>query len=146
MVIVFRFVWYTLHERQEGLNWTDALCPEVLQHLNLMKWTSEWVNVWMKVCVVCWGRCERCEWPLRSSGKTKTALVVLSSWWFLYSFVTLDEHWPTSFAWFSRFFEFIHRPSACFLNHSLYLLSRPPKLHIWSQVRLRFHALREKCH
>lgn len=30
----------TLHERQQGLNWTDALCPEV-QHLILNEWMSK---------------------------------------------------------------------------------------------------------
>lgn len=34
VVIVFRFVG-PFCERQQGLNWTDALCPKVLQHLNL---------------------------------------------------------------------------------------------------------------
>lgn len=88
VVLVF-FVWLTLITRQQGLNRTDALCPEVLQHFNLKKWTSEWmswwINEWMEVCAVCWRMGELYEWPLHSSIKKRLCWF---SRGFLYSFVS----------------------------------------------------------
>lgn len=113
----WHFSWETTRFE---LNW----CTLPLKYYSIwIRLTNEWVSEWMGVCVVCWRRCELYEWPLCSSEKQKQLQRFSPPDGFYTLFVTPDQRWPTCFAWFSRFFEFI-RLWWLFVNCSLFLFNR----------------------
>ena len=70
--------WLFLFDRHSSwkttrfeLNWTEmhfALNYHSIW-IGWNEWMDRWINERMKVCVVCWRRCELDEWPLHSSKK-----------------------------------------------------------------------------
>lgn len=137
-IFVFRWMCFsadcfrlidTLHERQQGLNWTEmhfALNYHSIW-IGWNEWMDRWINERMKVCVVCWRRCELDEWPLHSSKKTKS-----SGFFFFLLFSNL-----TCFAWFSMFFQFFCLSGDCFIIHIQCLIEQISR----SDVKLYFSLM-----